>query len=57
VEVQDKLSKDDFLGGFMVDLNEVPSRKPPETPLAPQWYRLEAKTGKGNVRGTQTSKL
>lgn len=50
--MQDKLSKDDFLGGFMVDLHEVPVRKPPENPLAPQWYKLEAKTGKGNVRGT-----
>lgn len=36
----------------MIDLYEVPARKPPEMPLAPQWYKLEAKTGKGNVRGT-----
>ena len=49
---QDKLSKDDFLGGFMIDLHEVPPRKPPEMPLAPQWYKLEAKTGKGSIRGT-----
>jgi len=49
---QDKLSKDDFLGGFMIDLSEVPVRKPPESPLAPQWYRLEAKAGPGRVRGT-----
>lgn len=47
----DKLSKDDFLGGFMIDLHEVPARKPPESPLAPQWYKLESKTGKGRVRG------
>lgn len=47
----DKISKDDFLGGFMVDLHEVPARKPPESPLAPQWYKLESKTGKGRVRG------
>lgn len=41
----------------MVDLQEVPARKPPETPLAPTWYRLEAKTGKGNVRGIVISIL
>lgn len=46
-----KLSKDDFLGGFMVDLHEVPLRRPPEAPLSPQWYKLEAKTGKGSARG------
>lgn len=49
---QDKLSKDDFLGGFMISVHEVPLRKPPESPLAPVWYRLESKTGKGRVRGT-----
>lgn len=47
----DKQSKDDFLGGFMIDLSEVPVRKPPESPLAPQWYRLESKVGPGRVRG------
>lgn len=52
VDVQDKLTGDDFLGGFMVDLHGVPLRKPPEAPLSPQWYRLEAKTGTENVRGT-----
>ncbi|CAK9266232.1 unnamed protein product [Sphagnum jensenii] len=46
----DKLFKDDFLGGLMLDLSEVPKRKPPESPLAPQWYKLEAKTGKGGGR-------
>ncbi|CAK9202097.1 unnamed protein product [Sphagnum jensenii] len=47
----DKISKDDFLGGFMFDLSEVPKRKPPESPLAPQWYKLEAKSGKGRAQG------
>jgi len=47
----DKESADDFLGGLMFDLHEVPQRKPPESPLPPQWYRLEAKNGKGRVRG------
>jgi hypothetical protein len=51
---QDKTSKDDFLGGCMFDLAEVPQRKPPESPLIPQWYRLESKTGKGRVQGKKT---
>ncbi|KAG0576152.1 hypothetical protein KC19_5G059000 [Ceratodon purpureus] len=47
----DKLSKDDFLGGFMIDLQGVSARKPPEMPVAPQWFKLESKTGHGMVRG------
>lgn len=35
----------------MIALSEVPVRKPPESPLAPQWYRLESKAGPGRVRG------
>ncbi|XP_024398723.1 FT-interacting protein 3 isoform X1 [Physcomitrium patens] len=46
-----KISKDTFLGGFMIDLHGVPSRKPPESPLAPQWYRLESKTGNKAISG------
>ncbi len=52
LSLQDKASADDFLGGLMFDLTEVPQRKPPESPLPPQWYKLEAKNGKGRVRGT-----
>jgi hypothetical protein len=52
---QDNASKDNFLGGLMFDLAEVPQRKPPENPLAPQWYKLEAKTGRGRVQGTLIS--
>jgi hypothetical protein len=36
----------------MFDLSEVPKRKPPESSLAPQWYKLEAKSGKGRAQGT-----
>jgi hypothetical protein len=32
-------------------LNEVPTRVPPDSPLAPQWYRLEDRRGEGKVRG------
>ncbi|CAK7348069.1 unnamed protein product [Dovyalis caffra] len=46
VVVKDKdLVKDDFVGFVMFDLNEVPTRVPPDSPLAPEWYRLEDKKG------------
>nr|XP_043613964.1 FT-interacting protein 7 [Erigeron canadensis] len=46
VVVKDKdLLKDDFVGFVRFDLNEVPLRVPPDSPLAPQWYRLEDKKG------------
>ncbi|XP_047323345.1 FT-interacting protein 7 [Impatiens glandulifera] len=45
VEVKDKdLIKDDFVGIVRFDLNEVPIRVPPDSPLAPEWYRLEDRT-------------
>ncbi|GAB4841281.1 FT-interacting protein 3 [Ancistrocladus abbreviatus] len=37
--------KDDFLGRVWFDLNEVPRRVPPDSQLAPQWYRMEDKKG------------
>ncbi|KAI4342567.1 hypothetical protein MLD38_027181 [Melastoma candidum] len=30
-----------FLGGVCFDLSDVPMREPPDSPLAPQWYRLD----------------
>ncbi|KAF8379532.1 hypothetical protein HHK36_028971 [Tetracentron sinense] len=46
VVLKDKdLVKDDFVGIVRFDLNEVPTRVPPDSPLAPQWYRLEDKKG------------
>jgi len=42
VFVKDKdFVKDDFIGRVWFDLNEIPKRVPPDSPLAPQWYRLE----------------
>ncbi|KAK3193414.1 hypothetical protein Dsin_024724 [Dipteronia sinensis] len=38
-------NKDDFLGRLWFDLNEVPRRVPPDSQLAPQWYRMEDKKG------------
>ncbi|CAD6336270.1 unnamed protein product [Miscanthus lutarioriparius] len=38
IVVKDKdLVKDDFIGRVIFDLNEVPKRVPPDSPLAPQW--------------------
>ncbi|XP_077241830.1 C2 calcium/lipid-binding plant phosphoribosyltransferase family protein [Tasmannia lanceolata] len=46
VLIKDKdLVKDDFVGIVRFDLNEVPTRVPPDSPLAPEWYRLESKKG------------
>ncbi|XP_048333862.1 FT-interacting protein 3 [Ziziphus jujuba] len=46
VVVKDKdLLKDDFAGIVRFDLNEVPTRVPPDSPLAPEWYRLANKDG------------
>ncbi|WCJ38250.1 C2 calcium/lipid-binding plant phosphoribosyltransferase family protein [Euphorbia peplus] len=38
-------NKDDYLGRVLFDLNEVPRRVPPDSQLAPQWYRVEDKKG------------
>ncbi|VFQ73939.1 unnamed protein product [Cuscuta campestris] len=43
VVVRDKnmVGRDDCIGRVVFDMNEVPTRVPPDSPLAPQWYRLE----------------
>ncbi|KAI3448926.1 hypothetical protein Pfo_005591 [Paulownia fortunei] len=53
VFVKDKemVGRDDYLGRVVFDLNEVPTRVLPDSPLAPQWYRLEERRGEGKVRG------
>ncbi|GAB4844791.1 FT-interacting protein 7 [Ancistrocladus abbreviatus] len=52
VTVKDKdIGKDDFVGRVVFDLSEVPVRVPPDSPLAPQWYRLEDKKGDKSNRG------
>ncbi|XAR64849.1 hypothetical protein NMG60_11008722 [Bertholletia excelsa] len=32
-----------FLGDICFDVSEIPLRDPPDSPLAPQWYRLEGR--------------
>ncbi|RDX91322.1 FT-interacting protein 1, partial [Mucuna pruriens] len=36
---------DDYVGSVRFDLHEVPVRVPPDSPLAPQWYRIVNKNG------------
>ncbi|KAF6158731.1 hypothetical protein GIB67_040245 [Kingdonia uniflora] len=46
VLVKDKyLLKDDFVGKVSFNLNEIPQRFPPDSSLAPQWYRLSDRNG------------
>ncbi|KAL3519201.1 hypothetical protein ACH5RR_021790 [Cinchona calisaya] len=46
VVVKDKdVVLDDFIGRITFDFTEIPRRVPPDSPLAPQWYRLEDKKG------------
>ncbi|XP_050214682.1 FT-interacting protein 7 [Mercurialis annua] len=52
VTVKDKdFVKDDFVGRIMFDLTEVPLRVPPDSPLAPQWYKMEDKKGDKTKQG------
>ncbi|CAK9184528.1 unnamed protein product [Ilex paraguariensis] len=63
VVIKDKdVVLDDFIGKISFGLVDVPRRVPPDSPLAPQWYRLEDKKGdkikKGEImlavwKGTQ----
>lgn len=50
VKDKDLVTKDDFVGKLRFDIIDVPLRVPPDSPLAPQWYRLEDKNGM-KVRG------
>ncbi|CAA2974437.1 FT-interacting 1 [Olea europaea subsp. europaea] len=45
------IAKDDYLGKVVFDMDEVPIRVPPDSPLAPQWYRLEDRRGERKVKG------
>lgn len=46
ITVKDKdIGKDDFVGKVVFDVVEVPQRVPPDSPLAPQWYKLANKKG------------
>ncbi|KAI5396406.1 FT-interacting protein 1 [Lathyrus oleraceus] len=53
VFVRDKemVARDDYIGKVEFDMHEVPTRVPPDSPLAPQWYRLENLRGETRTRG------
>ncbi|XP_030457154.1 FT-interacting protein 7-like [Syzygium oleosum] len=52
VVVMDKdLVMDDFVGLVRLDLYEIPTRVPPDSPLAPEWYRLEEMNGEKKKKG------
>lgn len=40
-DLNDPEAPHEFLGGICFDVSEIPLRDPPDSPLAPQWYRLE----------------
>ncbi|KAE8098856.1 hypothetical protein FH972_016890 [Carpinus fangiana] len=51
VREREMVGRDDYLGKVTFDMNEVPTRVPPDSPLAPQWYRLEDRRGETKVKG------
>ncbi|TVU01049.1 hypothetical protein EJB05_53502, partial [Eragrostis curvula] len=46
VRARDLTGGEGVVGFVAFDLAEVPIRVPPDSPLAPQWYRLQARGGK-----------
>ncbi|CAN8295685.1 unnamed protein product [Cochlearia groenlandica] len=38
-------NKDEYSGRVWFDLSEIPTRVPPDSPLAPQWYKIENRNG------------
>ncbi|CAH8336912.1 unnamed protein product [Eruca vesicaria subsp. sativa] len=38
-------NKDEYSGRVWFDLSEIPTRVPPDSPLAPQWYKVESRNG------------
>ncbi|XP_057754460.1 FT-interacting protein 3-like [Arachis stenosperma] len=49
VVVKDKdVVLDDVVGNVKFNLYDVPRRAPPDSPLAPEWYRIENKKGEKN---------
>ncbi|XWS66415.1 hypothetical protein CRYUN_Cryun05aG0197300 [Craigia yunnanensis] len=51
VRDREMVGRDDYIGRVIFDMNEVPTRVQPDSPLAPQWYRLEDSRGDSKVKG------
>ncbi|KAL7242939.1 hypothetical protein ACSBR1_015360 [Camellia fascicularis] len=50
VKDKDMGNRDDYIGKIVFEIYDVPKRVPPDSPLAPQWYKLENKNGQ-KIRG------
>lgn len=42
-------NREEYSGRVWFDLSEIPTRVPPDSPLAPQWYRIESRNGGGEL--------
>ncbi|KAL6987056.1 FT-interacting protein 1 [Sarracenia purpurea var. burkii] len=51
VKEKEMVGRDDCLGRVIFEMTELPTRVPPDSPLAPQWYRLEDSRGERKVKG------
>ncbi|XP_031259446.1 FT-interacting protein 1-like [Pistacia vera] len=51
VRDREMVARDEYIGRVLFDMHEVPTRVPPDSPLAPQWYRLEDRRGDSKVKG------
>ncbi|KAF2307813.1 hypothetical protein GH714_032049 [Hevea brasiliensis] len=51
VRDREMVGRDDYIGKVIFDMHEVPTRVPPDSPLAPQWYRLEDRHADSKVKG------
>ncbi|XP_076886565.1 multiple C2 domain and transmembrane region protein 2-like [Bidens hawaiensis] len=51
VYLKDKemFGRDEYIGRVVFDLNEIPTRVPPDSPLAAQWYRVEDRRGHSEI--------
>ncbi|KAG7536404.1 C2 domain [Arabidopsis suecica] len=45
LEVAMKVNEEEAIGKCRFEVAEIPTRVPPDSPLAPQWYRLEDRNG------------
>lgn len=43
--------RNDFLGFLSFEIAEIPERRPPDSPLAPQWYKLESRGNNKRAEG------
>ncbi|KAL0884440.1 hypothetical protein Bca101_008421 [Brassica carinata] len=44
-----EVNREEYTGRVWFDLSEIPTRVPPDSPLAPQWYKIERRNGGGEL--------